>query len=246
VTEDRVRRIVDDAARHAAKDPTARRTTWIAAAVLALCLAGGGAYFALRLDELDDQADASATAAQQLADQVESLGATPVVQPPAAEAGPAGVGIASVDNAPCAIVVRLTDGRSTTRDGLCPRPGRDIEDTTADGCFVNVAYSDQTSSRIGPFCGAPGKEGPEGREGRKGDDGETPPCMSEPDQCRGTNGTDGADGADGRDGAPPRGWVTTRADGSEETCTRDAGSPDDAPTYSCETTSPPTLLPIGG
>ena len=252
--DDRVRGIVDASAAHATRDLTARRTTWIAAAVLALCLGGGGLYFALRLDELDTRADASGAAAEQLATQVRSLGATPVVEPPVVERGARGepgVGIASVESAPCAVVVRLTDGRSTPVDGLCGRPGRDgrsITGAAPAGCDVLLSWSDATTSRVGPMCGpvgASGQAGQDGRDGQDGQDGQPPPCMSEPSQCRGANGEKGDQGDRGVDGAPPRGWVTTRGDGSEETCTRDSGSPDSAPTYSCETTSPPTLLPNG-
>ena len=241
--EDRVRGIVDDAARQAMRDPMARRATWIAVAVLALCLGGGGLYFALRLDELDTRADASGAAAEQLATQVRSLGATPVVEPPVVERGAQGepgVGIASVESAPCAVVVRLTDGRSTPVDGLCGRPGRDgrsITGAAPAGCDVLLSWSDATTSRVGPMCGPAGASGTPGRDGQDGADGEPGP--------QGETGPQGPPGDPGADGQPPRGWVTTRADGSEEACTRDTGSPDSDPTYSCETTSPPTLLPKG-
>lgn len=190
---------------------------------------------------LESRVDASTAAAQQLADQVRSLGGVPAVQPPSPERGEQGVGIASIVPGECALTVRLTDGRESTAGNLC-RPGRSVTATTTDGCFVAVGFSDSTSLRVGPFCGPPGASGTPGRDGQDGadgQDGQSPPCLSEESQCR------GADGRDGVDGASPRGWVTTRADGSEETCTRDESSSDAAPTYSCETTSPPTLIPRG-
>jgi hypothetical protein len=150
------------------------------------------------------------------------------------------VGIASVEHAECALTVRLTDGRQTTADNICGRngdDGRSITSASPSGCDVILSWSDATTTRVGPLCGPAGPSGTPGADGQDGQDG----APGEP----GPAGPQGPPGDAGTDGAPPRGWVTTRADGSEETCTRDAGSPDDAPTYRCETTSPPTLLPIG-
>ena len=50
-------------------------------------------------------------------------------------------------------------------------------------------------------AGATGATGPVGQSGRDGRDGVTPPCMAEPDRCRGPVGAAGAAGADGKDGA---------------------------------------------
>jgi hypothetical protein len=124
--------------------------------------------------------------------------------------------------------------------------------------------------------GVPGEPGPPGRDGR---DGVTPTCVSEPSQCRGepgepgppgrdgvdgragqdgTNGSDGQPGQPGRDGVdgrPPASWTWVDGDGRTQSCTRDEGSPDSAPTYTCTapstgppgtTTSSPPLQRIGG
>lgn len=72
---------------------------------------------------------------------------------------------------------------------------------------------------------APGERGPRGDQGlpgRDGVDGTTPPCLTEPGQCRGIDGVDGRDGADGtpgkdgQDGAPgvPGSPGTPGADGA--------------------------------
>lgn len=124
----------------------------------------------------------------------------------------------------------------------------------------------QPPAVAGP-TGPTGPAGRDGTDGRDGRDGTSPPCLSEPPQCRGANGdpgTDGqdgqngADGADGRDGQdgvdgkPPAGWTWIDGDGREQSCTRNPDSPDNAPTYTCTapssgppgttTTTPPPLL----
>jgi hypothetical protein len=99
-------------------------------------------------------------------------------------------------------------------------------------------------------AGATGPKGDQGDPGPPGADGESPPCLSEPAQCRGADGAPGKDGADGTpgtpgqpgaDGAPgapgaagkpPASFTFTFA-GVDYTCTRDDTSPDDAATYSC-------------
>jgi hypothetical protein len=126
--------------------------------------------------------------------------------------------------------------------------------------------------------GPPGPVGPAGDDGRDGVDGVTPPCLAEPGQCNGadgepgppgppgppgadgTDGTDGVDGQPGRDGAPgqdgvdgqpPAAWTWVDDRGRTQSCTRDAGSPDAAPTYTCTAPSdgPPgsaiNPLPLG-
>lgn len=85
--DERARELAEQAATRAVEqvDPTGgrrRRLAWIAAAVLAVCLLGGGAWVALKFTELQGQVDANAHIARQLGDQVEQLGGTPVVQPP--------------------------------------------------------------------------------------------------------------------------------------------------------------------
>lgn len=83
--DDKLHRITNAAADRAvaqAEDAPGRRGAWVAAAVLVVCLALGAWYFASRIGDLQDQADANAAVAAVLADQVEDLGAEPVVDPP--------------------------------------------------------------------------------------------------------------------------------------------------------------------
>ncbi|WP_367128338.1 hypothetical protein [Saccharothrix sp. HUAS TT1] len=129
--------------------------------------------------------------------------------------------------------------------------------------------------------GEPGERGRDGVDGQDGTDGTTPPCLAEPGQCRGADGTgvpgqpgtngadgqpgrdgapgkdgvDGKDGLDGRDGQPPASWTWVDGDGRTQSCTRNPGSPDNVPTYTCTgepptgppgttTTTTPPLLPL--
>ena len=132
-------------------------------------------------------------------------------------------------------------------DGTPGVDGRDGVDGTdgADG----AAGRDGRDGRDG-VDGSDGAAGRAGQDGADGVDGESPPCLSEPAQCRGADGTDGADGRDGVDGSPPASWTWTDIDGREQSCTR-TGGPDSAPTYTCTAEPPPETvpgipLPIGG
>lgn len=86
--------------------------------------------------------------------------------------------------------------------------------------------------------GAPGATGQPGAPGTQGQDGATGPT--------GPQGPPGPSGAQGPPGQPPAGWSWQDKHGTTFTCTRDAGSPDSAPTYTCTSQSPTTtpLLPI--
>lgn len=96
------------------------------------------------------------------------------------------------------------------------------------------------SGPTGPtgVTGAAGSSGAAGAAGNPGAAG-----------TNGTAGSQGPAGAPGADGRPPAGWTWTAPDGTAYNCTRDASSPDTAPTYSCSaaptTTSPAGLLRIG-
>jgi len=220
-TDDVVRRAAESAV-----DRRGRRAMWTSLGVmLAGVLALGAAYLSAATDNadqaeqltaLEQRADANAATAQQLADQVRDLGAVPVVQPsvpgergPVGPRGADGVGIAEVERGDCSITIRLTSGQTYPVDGLCGASGRDgrsITNAAAVGCDVVLTWSDASTSRIGPLCGPAGSAG---RDGRDGVDGQTPPCMSEPDQCRGERGPAGPQGEPGP--ACPDGYEPTRA-----------------------------------
>lgn len=86
--------------------------------------------------------------------------------------------------------------------------------------------------------GTPGLDGAPGDPGPAGPQGEPGPA--------GVDGQPGADGSPGVDGQPPASWTWTDIDGRTQSCARDAGSPDTAPTYTCTAEPPPETVPGGG
>lgn len=157
------------------------------------------------------QQQAAALAGQQLATQVRQLGATPVVQPPAAVSGPAGAQGPAGQNGANGIGIPGPPGSP----GL-PGP----------------------TGGPGPI-GVPGGAGAPGAAGSPGQDGQA-----------GAPGPAGPQGQPGAAGSPPAGWSWQDPSGTTFQCARDSGSPNDSPTYTCTsqtpptTTTPPPLLPI--
>jgi hypothetical protein len=103
-----------------------------------------------------------------------------------------------------------------------------------------------------PGVGIPGPVGPQGPKGDTGQPGATgvpgvngvngivgPPGVNGTDGQDGQNGTNGRDGVDGDNGQPPVGWVTTRADQSQEVCSRVANFDPANPQYVCSVVPPP-------
>lgn len=91
--------------------------------------------------------------------------------------------------------------------------------------------------------GLPGRDGADGRDGAPGTDGApgvngtagTPGLDGAPgsDGAPGEPGEDGQDGTDGTPGEPPAGFSFVDGTGTQQTCSRDPGSPDDAAFYTC-------------
>lgn len=100
-------------------------------------------------------------------------------------------------------------------------------------------------SSPGQCVGAPGPRGDQGDPGPAGADGEPGPAGPQGDP--GPPGPVGAAGAPGPAGSPPASWTWTDADGTRWRCSRDAGSPDSAPTYTCTPVpeSTPSASPTG-
>lgn len=103
-----------------------------------------------------------------------------------------------------------------------------------------------------PGVGIPGPMGAQGPKGDTGQPGATgvpgvngvngivgPPGVNGTDGQDGQNGTNGRDGVDGDNGQPPVGWVTTRADQSQEVCSRVANFDPANPQYVCSVVPPP-------
>lgn len=87
---------------------------------------------------------------------------------------------------------------------------------------------------VGPMgpTGPAGVDGQDGADGEPGAAGEAGPAG--PQGEAGPAGPAGADGEDGADGSPPQSWTWTDPLGIEYRCARDVGSPDEAPTYTCQ------------
>lgn len=199
-------RIVERAADRA-EDRRGHRLMWLFVGLalfgLAVLTTAFFSYRAASTDEiraLDRRADDNATVANRLADQVEQLGATPVVDPPSP------VDDADPDD-PEAQDPEVQDPEIQNPETQDP----EIQDPEKDDAAI---------------------PGPAGR------DGQTPPCMSEPTQCRGTDGANGKDGEEGPQGPPgptcPNGYTaasrtydpTPLVAGDEETwwvCVADGG-----------------------
>lgn len=218
---DELTKITGPAVREAAALP--RRVVVVLGALLAvflLCAAAVAWVLVSQHDKINDlsaQASANTTAAQQLAEQVKTLGAVPVATPAAGPAGaagatgPAGVAGATGQQGP--------PGPAGPPGGTGP-PG-------ATGATGAAGTRGDT--------GTPGKDGATGAAGQDGAAGTAGPAG--PAGPQGATGPAGAPGADGQDGQPPYGWTYTDELGVKHTCTRSADFDPSAPTYTCSATS---------
>lgn len=162
MTDDHIdRTIVQPAATHA-RDRHMHHMLWLAGALL---LAGVVTLFALwlsqrtQLSDVVQRADTNASVSRQLADQVRSLGGTPVVQP---VAGPAGVpGAAGATGATGASGVQGPQGVPGQKgDTGAPGP-------TGPAGVQGAAGQDGTDGTNGQ-AGATGVAGPQGPQGEAG------------------------------------------------------------------------------
>lgn len=95
-------------------------------------------------------------------------------------------------------LLRLCEQDPTIRE----RVGRAC-DTASQAVSVVAERGADGRNGVDGVAGTPGLDGAAGTNGVDGVDGQSPPCLSEPAQCRGAdgrNGVDGVDGAPGRDG----------------------------------------------
>ena len=174
MTDEFDRTIVQPAARRA-MDQGGHRRMWLAGGVMlagVLLLAVMYVHQQLILTalqgqvrEVDGRADANHAAAQQLADQVRQLGATPVVQPPAAgPAGPAGAAGAQGERGPQGIVGPTGPPGPTGPSGA---PGADGQSG------ANGQDGARGPSGLPGPSGSPGPPGPTGPSGPPGPRGES-------------------------------------------------------------------------
>ncbi|MDJ0345236.1 collagen-like protein [Streptomyces sp. H10-C2] len=187
----------------------------IVIAATAVLLVAFMAWLAVQVVGLHHDLDTSNHARDQLARQVQGLGASPVAGPPGSrgEPGPAVTGPRGEQGIP---------GRDSTIPGPTGSPGAPGKNSTV----------------AGP-PGAPGRDstvpGPTGRAGAPGADSTVP-------GPKGDQGSAGKDGRDGSNGAPPAGWTYTDAAGITYTCSPAAGFDPAAPRYTC-TANQPTPAP---
>lgn len=189
----------------------------LAGQVQTVCGQGGAAAIQLN-------AAGACTQANKVASAVAIPGPT---GPPGANGQP-GRGISSTHLANGELVVSYTDGTSIDVGpvvgpaGMDGKPGRGVVGTTITGGELVVSYTDGTSQNLGSVVGPAGATGAQGIAGVNG--------------ANGTNGADGKTGPTGPSGLPGppvAGWTFTDALGMQHTCTRNAGSPDNAATYTC-------------
>lgn len=183
------------------------------AIVAAMALAAVVTGFLLLSRQLSDANEAR----DQLAAQVQALGATPVAGPPGSRGGPGDVGPSGPPGEDGKNGSSGDDG-SPGRAGASGPPGADGSDGSpgpagsdgSDGA-KGADGTDGSDGAPGP-AGPPGPEGPKGEQGEKGD--------------KGDKGEDGEAGATCPDGYSPQ---APSYDPDALVCRRD-GAPDPAPT----------------
>jgi hypothetical protein len=210
VTDPIERAIVQPAAR-AAHDRRSHVLIYLAGAavilgVLGLALLWWGQH--QQIAQLRADGNATASQAQQLAQQVRTLGGTPVVEPAApGPQGPQGL---------------PGDTGATGPQGPPGVPG--ATGPTGPTGVQGPAGPSGASGRDGTD-GSDGATGPQGPAGEQGAAGPAGP--------QGPQGEPGPAGATGEPGQPPSGWTTTYPDGSTETCQRAANFDPASPQYEC-------------
>jgi hypothetical protein len=211
-----------------------RLRDWVGIAAVAL-LAFGVTFLFYDRQTRVQQVNALSSALDATREQVRGFGQTPVAPPPgqilatptlvAGPRGPAGDngangasgrGLTSVICVGGVWRVQYTDGVVDDSAGACTGPPGPIGAAGPTGQSVT---------------GSPGPDGAAGADGRDGADGAAG-AQGDPGPA-GAAGPAGATGPAGAAGAPPAGWTWTSPTGMAYSCTRDAGSPDSAPSYSC-------------
>lgn len=254
-------------ARDGARASGGHRTLVVGAVVVLVGLVA----VAIGLYSVVGQQRYAATSAQQLSEQLRQHGLTPVVQAPAPIAGPAGqpgqpgatgkqgpgpsqekidaavfgyLAVHPPGATPAMVAVQV----AAYLTAHPPRPGPPPTSTQ-----IATAASDYIAAHAGDFQGATGASGTNGSDGQNASDDQVASAVAA--YCDAHGQCQGATGATGPQGAPAASWSwQDPSSGVTETCTRDSGSPDDAPTYTCSAdqtviSTPPTtggLLNLGG
>ncbi len=194
-----------------------RRTLAVIAVATVGAVVLGMVVYALQLQQRQIEALSSALSAQRA--QAQRAGQTPVAPPPGA------------------ILANPTPIRGEPgATGPTGPAGRGLSSIVCVSGVWHVGYTDGSMDTDAGACtgppgpigvtGSPGPAGPSGATGRDGVPGAAGPA-----------GPQGPAGSPGADGPPPAGWTWTSPAGNHYACTRDAGSPDSAPSYTCSPVS---------
>lgn len=189
---------------------------WTLAAVLCV-LAGAVIAVAVVVHGQSSQIDGLSTALDAQRKQAQQAGQTPVAKPPGEiKANPE----------------RPTVSPEPGPAGPAGANGLSIVGARISSCRLILIREDGREFDAGPVCGADGSRGPSGKPGAAGSPGPTGPAGA--DGATGPAGPKGDPGKDGTDGQPPASYtIVSPIDGLTYDCTRDSGSPDSAPTYTC-------------
>jgi hypothetical protein len=205
-------------AAHQARDDRAHRWIVILAGIGILGVAVLGVFLFLQSSEigsLRESGNSTAAQAQQLAQQVRTLGGTPVVTP----AAPGPSGPQGATGATGAVGPAGPSGPSGAPGPIGPAGPKG--DTGSNGTAGSSGSN-----------GSPGKDGTAGATGPAGQ-----PGGQGPSGPAGPAGPQGPSGSDGQPGQPPSGWTTTYPGGATETCSRVPDFDPANPRYTC-TVSP--------
>jgi hypothetical protein len=190
-------------------NPRLHLRDWLSILVVAM-LALGFLWLSMRVGISERQADALSVALTQQRDQATESGLTPVA--PAPE---------EIRRDPTIVQGKPGDQGPPGPPGPSGRDGHPGPSGPPGTPGPNGKPGQEGAAIVGPSgpAGAPGSPGPAGAPGAPGKDG--------------ANGKDGQDGKNGEDGEPPASWTWVDLLGVTYTCTRNDGSPDSAPTYTC-------------
>jgi hypothetical protein len=131
------------------------------------------------------------------------------------------------------LIAKIVSGLIALPQGPRGEPGQAGASVTGaevdSSCHLQLTVADSSgkpsTEDLGSVCGVNGLPGPAGPQGPQGEQG----AQGEP----GPQGPSGPAGPQGQQGQPPNSWVAPDGQGGLLFCTRDPGSPDEAPTYSC-------------
>lgn len=227
----------EDTARQPTVDAEGRRQRRINAVVLpvVLVLTVAMSVLAVAVAVLYQQNVGLSKALTAQCQQTKKLGHTCVAAPAASVRANPGQPTVSAQPGPSGPAGRNGVNGSNGVNGVNGSPGLSITSARLHGCDLLLTRQDGLVFDAGNVCGPAGSVGPSGPAGQNGQNGAN--------GQDGQPGPAGSTGPAGQDGQPPASYAVEDPDGTTYECTRDAGSPDDAPTYTCQPASSPSPSP---